>query len=54
MCYIDWLLVLVQQEEAPAEVQNAVLLLAKTDRYSAEFELLHNTLACARVCFCRA
>ncbi|CAL8470925.1 g10467 [Coccomyxa elongata] len=41
------------KEEAPAEVQNAVLLLAKTDRYTAEFELLHNTLACARVCFCR-
>ena len=45
---------MAQQEEAPAEVQNAVLLLAKTERYDTEFELLRNTLACARVCFCRA
>jgi hypothetical protein len=45
---------LLLQEEAPAELQNAALLLAKTDRYATEFQLLHDTLACARVWFCRA
>ena len=44
----------MQEEAQAADAQNSALLLTKAERYQAEFELLQNTFACARVCFCRA
>ena len=44
----------VQEEGLAAEKENAALLLAKADRSSVEHQLLSDTLACARACFCHA
>ena len=43
-----------QEEAQAAESQNSALLLARAERYASEFELLQDTFACARACFCRA
>ena len=43
-----------QEESLAAEKENAALLLTKADRCDAEHQLLSDTLACARACFCHA
>ncbi len=43
-----------QEEAQAAESQNSALQLARAERYAAEFELLQDTFACGRACFCRA
>ena len=43
-----------QEEALAAEKENAALLLTKADRCDAEHQLLSDTLACARACFCYA
>ena len=45
---------IVQEEAQAPDAQNSALLLTRAERYQAEFELLQDTFACARACFCRA
>ena len=51
---LQLLMVRLQEEALAAEKENAALLLTKADRSSAEHNLLSDTLACARACFCHA
>ena len=44
----------LQEEAQAAERENSALLLTRAERYTAEFELLRDTFACARACVCRA